>query len=102
MFKTCSTCSLHLHIFLLWEFLDQSVPIVDKNEDIPENIVEQQEQCEEGLATRDCHGQPWGFPEEPAPAVRVRFFTGKGVGFYKTHGFLYKELCTSNLLICIQ
>ena len=34
-----------------WEFLDQSVPIVDNNEDIPENIVELEEQCEEGLAT---------------------------------------------------
>jgi hypothetical protein len=33
-----------------WEFLDQSVPIVDNNEDIPENIVELEEQREEGLA----------------------------------------------------
>ena len=45
---------------------------------------------------------PHPYPGKPAPAVRVQFFAGKGVGFYKTHGFLYKELCTSNLLICIQ
>ena len=34
-----------------WEFLDQSVPIVDDNEDIPENIIELEEECKEGLAT---------------------------------------------------
>ena len=40
-----------------WEFLDQSVPIIDNNEDIPENIVELEEQCEEGLATIVSHIQ---------------------------------------------
>jgi hypothetical protein len=34
-----------------WEFHDPSVPIVDNNEDIPENIIELEEQYEEGLAT---------------------------------------------------
>ena len=33
-----------------WELLDQSVPIIDNNEDIPANIVELEEQCEEGQA----------------------------------------------------
>ena len=34
-----------------WELFDQSVPIIDNNEDIlPANIVELEEQCEEGLA----------------------------------------------------
>ena len=35
----------------IWEFLDQSVPIVDNDEDIPEDVVKQEEQREEGLAT---------------------------------------------------
>lgn len=34
-----------------WEFFDESVPIIDSNEDIPENLVELEEQREEGLAT---------------------------------------------------
>ena len=38
-----------------WEFLDQSIPIIDNNDDIPENIVELEEQCEEGLATIVSH-----------------------------------------------
>jgi hypothetical protein len=40
-----------------WEFLDQTVPIIDNNEDIPENIVELEEQCEESLATIVSHIQ---------------------------------------------
>jgi hypothetical protein len=35
----------------IWEFLDQSVPVIDNNEDIPDDIVEPEEQSEEGLAT---------------------------------------------------
>lgn len=38
-----------------WEFLDQSVPIIDNNEDIPEDIVELEEQREESLATIVSH-----------------------------------------------
>jgi hypothetical protein len=40
-----------------WEFLDQSVPIIDNNEDIPEDIVELEEQREESLATIVSHIQ---------------------------------------------
>jgi hypothetical protein len=39
----------------IWEFLDQSVPIIDNNEDIPEDIVELEEQREESLATMVSH-----------------------------------------------
>jgi hypothetical protein len=35
----------------IWEFLDQSVSIIESNEDIPEDIIELEEQREEGLAT---------------------------------------------------
>ena len=43
------------HSERIWEFLDQSVPIVDNDEDIPEDVVEQEEQREEGLTTIVSH-----------------------------------------------
>ena len=42
-----------------WELLDQSVPIIDNNEDIPMNIVELEEQCEEGLAAIVTQSHIW-------------------------------------------
>jgi len=38
---------------------------------------------------RDCHGQPWGFPAEPAPVPGKTPTRSKGRGFQITgHGFL--------------